>query len=230
MPLKPFSLTHVVYSSDDNLGPVWALLSLAPPFCVVSLTTVILIGRDLRAAFVLAGLIMTSIISTILKKLIDQPRPQRTVEEDGMLHVPSSQEEGMPSNHASFVSFAAVFALLFALRRCDRMEGSSWVQMAKRCVPPVVAFLTAIGCSYARVHLGYHTPNQVYAGAGLGIVLGSTWYCLYESAYIAKWAPYFEKLLSSFDFCSEHEIGDVAAERRRDLDARRKLDVKRKSG
>ena len=36
----------------------------------------IAVGRDLRAAFVLVvGLIVTSIISTILKKVIDHKRP-----------------------------------------------------------------------------------------------------------------------------------------------------------
>ena len=230
MPLKPFSLTHVVYSSDDPLGPIWALLSLAPPFCVVSLTTVILIDRDLRAAFVLAGLVIASIISTILKKLIDQPRPHRDVDEDGMLHVPSSQEEGMPSNHAAFVTFAAIFVLLFSVRRCDRMQGSVWVKIIKRWGPPAVALLIAVGCTYSRVHLGYHTPNQVYAGAGLGLMLGGTWYYLYEAAYITK-IQFIEQLplLSRFDFRSPHDIKDVPAERRNGLDGKRKFEAQTES-
>lgn len=231
MPLKPFTLTHVVYSTDDALGPIWSLLTLAPPFCVVSLTTTIIIGRDLRAAFVLVGLVLTWIISTILKKLIDEPRPERSEEEDGLLNVPSSQEEGMPSNHSAFVAFAAIFAWLFAFRRCDRMQGYAlWVRAVKRWLPPLGASVIAIGCSYSRIHLGYHTTNQVSAGVGLGLVLGGIWYYLYETVYVTGLAPFLEQLLSSFDFCSPHEVGDTAAERRKGLDARRKLDAQRQNG
>lgn len=246
MSLKPFSLTHVVYSSDDALGPFWALLSLSPPFCVVSLTTVIVVGRDLRAAFVLVGLIVTSTISTILKKIIDHKRPDHIfgaaagpgddagqssagASASSMLHVPSSQEEGMPSNHAAFVAFAAAFALLFAIRRCDKMQGSVIAKSIKRWAPPIGAWAIAIGCSYSRVHLGYHTPNQVYAGFALGCTLGGIWYRLYETRYM-KCISMLEDLLTPFDVRSPHEVGDLAAERRKGLDARRKLNAQRKSG
>ena len=243
MPLKPFSLTHVVYSSDDALGPLWALLSLSPPFCVVSLTTAIVVGRDLRAAFVLVGLIVTSIISTVLKKIIDHKRPGhifgaatspgddagQSSADPNMLHVPSSQEEGMPSNHAAFVAFAAAFALLFAIRRCDKMQGSVIVKSIKRWAPPIGAWIIAIGCSYSRVHLGYHTHNQVYAGFALGCALGGLWYRLYETLYMSNISK-IEDFLTPFDFRSPHEVCDLAAERRKGLDARRKLNAQRKSG
>jgi len=241
MTLKPFSLTHVVYSSDDTLGPLWALLSLAPPFCVVSLTTIIVVGRDLRAAFVLAGLVITSIISTVLKKIIDHERPGHIFgpagtanHDDGkssemLLHVPASQQEGMPSNHSAFVAFAAAFTLLFAIRRCGGMQGTALVKSIKRWGPPLGAWAVAIGCAYSRVHLGYHTPNQVYAGFALGSILGALWYAIYETVYICK-VEKLERLLAPFDFRSPHETGDLAAERRKGLDARRKLDAQRKSG
>ena len=235
MTLTPFSLTHVVYSSDDPLGPLWALLSLAPPFCVVSLTTVIVVGRDLRAAFVLVGLIITSIISTVLKKIIGHERPDHifgsTYEQssDMLLHVPVSQQEGMPSNHSAFVAFTGTFALLFAIRRCGSMQGTVLVRSIKRWGPPAGAWTIATGCAYSRVHLGYHTHAQVYAGFALGCVLGVVWYRLYETAYICK-AHKLESLLAPFDFRSPHEVRDLAAERRKSLDARRQLDAQRKSG
>ena len=241
MTLTPFSLTHVVYSSDDLLGPMWALLSLAPPFCVVSLTTVIVVGRDLRAAFVLVGLIITSIISTVLKKIIGHERPGHIFgtavgaanddeqSSDMLLHVPGSQQEGMPSNHSAFVAFTGTFALLFAIRRCGSMQGTALVRSIKRWVPPAGAWTIAIGCAYSRVHLSYHTPAQVYAGFALGCVSGVVWYRLYETAYICN-IHKLESLLAPFDFRSPHEVRDLAAERRKSLDARRQLDAQRKSG
>lgn len=241
MTLKPFSLTHVVYSSDDPLGPLWALLSLAPPFCVVSLTTVIVVGRDLRAAFVLVGLIITSIISTVLKKIIGHERPDHIFgtavgaanddeqSSDMLLHVPASQQEGMPSNHSAFVAFTGTFALLFAIRRCGSMQGTALVRSIKRWGPPAVAWTIATGCAYSRVHLGYHTHAQVYAGFVLGCVLGAVWYRLYETVYFSN-VHSLERILAPFDFRSPHEARDLAAERRKSLDARRQLDAQRKSG
>jgi len=41
--------------------------------------------------------------------------------------------------------------------------------------------LVALGCSYSRVHLGYHTPIQVFAGACLGIILGCVFFNIYIS-------------------------------------------------
>ena len=210
---------------------------------MVSLTTAIVVGRDLRAAFVLVGLIVTSIISTVLKKIIDHKRPGhifgaatspgddagQSSADPNMLHVPSSQEEGMPSNHAAFVAFAAAFALLFAIRRCDKMQGSVIVKSIKRWAPPIGAWIIAIGCAYSRVHLGYHTPNQVYAGFALGCALGGLWYRLYETAYLNNISK-IEDFLTPFDFRSPSEVGDLAAERRKGLDARRKLNAQRKSG
>ena len=241
MTLKPFSLTHVVYSSNDPLGPLLALLSLAPPFCVVSLTTVIVVGRDLRAAFVLVGLIITSIISTVLKKIIGHERPDHIFgtavgaanddeqSSDMLLHVPASQQEGMPSNHSAFVAFTGTFALLFAIRRCGSMQGTALVRSIKRWGPPAVAWTIATGCAYSRVHLGYHTHAQVYAGFALGCVLGAVWYRLYETVYFSN-VHSLEMILAPFDFRSPHEARDLAAERRKSLDARRQLDAQRKSG
>ena len=239
--LKPFSLTHVVYSSDDSLGPLWALLSLAPPFCVVSLTTVIVVGRDLRAAFVLIGLIITSIISTVLKKVIGHERPDHIFgpavgsanddkqSSDVLLYVPVSQQEGMPSNHSAFVAFTGAFALLFAIRRCGSMQGTALVRSTKRWGPPLGAWFIATGCAYSRVHLGYHTADQIYAGLALGCVLGVVWFWLYETVYISN-VHKLERLLAPLDFRSPHEARDLAAERRKSLDARRQLDAQRKSG
>ena len=39
----------------------------------------------------------------------------------------------------------------------------------------------AIGCAYSRIYLLYHTISQVIMGAGLGIVLGTAWYYMFET-------------------------------------------------
>ncbi|KAL7549446.1 hypothetical protein ACHAWF_013177, partial [Thalassiosira exigua] len=39
----------------------------------------------------------------------------------------------------------------------------------------------AVGCSYSRVYLGYHTTAQVLAGGALGATLGAAWYARFET-------------------------------------------------
>ena len=109
------------------------------------------------------------------------------------------------------------------------MQGTALVRSTKRWGPPLGAWFIATGCAYSRVHLGYHTADQVYAGLVLGCVLGVVWFWLYETVYISI-VHKLERLLAPFDFRSPHDARDLAAERRKSLDARRQLDAQRKSG
>ena len=214
--LKPFSLTFVVFDPEDDFGEIWALLSLAPPFYICALLSVLVVGRDLRAFFLLIGLISTSAFSTILKKIWNQPRPADHLHATS---VPLSETEGMPSNHAAFVTFAAIFALLYAYRQCKNTEGNSRiVKRIKQWLLAGVLTLVATGCSYSRVHLGYHTPNQVYVGNVVGGCLGVLFYILYEARYICNWAYRLETIpiLEAFDFWSPHHLNDVGAVQRQD--------------
>ena len=211
--LKPFSHTHVVYDGSDPLGPLWALLSLAPPFYVIAITTQLVVGRDLRAGFVLSGLLITAATSTALKGWLDQPRPAGLgMGFGGTRTLPPSQTGGMPSNHASFVAFAAIFATLHAARRGGAVRGpTAAVRAAKRWGAAAFLDTVALGCSYSRVRLGYHTPAQVYAGAALGAALGAAFYWLYGARYVARWGPALERSrwLDAFDFRSPHDVDDA---------------------
>lgn len=186
---KSFSPTHVIYDPSDPLGPVWALLSLAPPFCVAFLTIHTLVARDLRCPFVLSGLNITSILCSVLKQIIRQPRP--TTLHSGF---------GMPSNHAAFVSFCAVFSVWFALtqygkpRPSEKPGGrrSHVLRRCKRWLPPVGSTTIAVGCSYSRIHLGYHTPIQVAVGALIGSSIGLGYGVLYAGVYRERIVPWVE--------------------------------------
>lgn len=46
--------------------------------------------------------------------------------------------------------------------------------------------LLASGCTYSRVHLGYHTTKQVAVGSVLGIVFGYIWYRIFEMGYVKR--------------------------------------------
>ena len=218
---KAFSLTYVVYEESDPLGPIYALLSLAPPFCCCSLVTQIIVERDLRAAFLLCGLLTTSGLCTILKSILRQPRPMMT---RSTFILPQSETGGMPSNHSSFVAFASTFSLCFAIYRCRNMQGPTlWVRRTKRWLPPAFVSTVALGCCYSRIHLGYHTPAQVAVGAVLGCCMGMIWFRLYVGIYQRSVLERCCWWSNVWDMTSPHDVADVGFAWKQCLDARRKL-------
>jgi len=213
---KPFSPTYVTYDPNDPLGPLWALLSLAPPFYVASLTLHTLATRDLRGAFLLSGMVGTAGLCTVLKRIVRQPRPPRPSSsylggDDASFD--ESDRFGMPSNHAAFVSFCALFTLCFALTQCGgrprrRSErGSSTARWMKRWIPSIGAIGIALSCSYSRVHLGYHTPVQVMVGCLIGSLVGLWYAFLYDGVYRELIAPWVERswLGRDWDVRSYHD-------------------------
>lgn len=84
------------------------------------------------------GSISSSIITSILKRIIQQPRPPR-YDDDVDVEGDAEVDYGMPSNHSSFAFFCASFVILYILR-----GGAIW---AVRSLP---------SCS---IHHGSQTMN-----------------------------------------------------------------------
>jgi len=204
---KPFTLTHITYPADVSVyAPILALLSLLPPFGVCALTTATVIYKDVIAAYLLIGSLFSAVTSAILKKLIQEPRPDRYDDDD------DDVEFGMPSNHSCFAWFCCTFVMMYVVKRggvwaasklpsrcCDRImntikpptnEKHQWTSLVKlwnflhSSCTIILALFLAIGCSYSRVYLGYHSPVQVYAGSVLGMVLGAFWYHLFQTKVV----------------------------------------------
>ena len=208
---KPFSLTHITYpilqSSSTHHAPLLALLSLTPPFGICALTTASVFYRDVIAAYLLVGSLLSTLVSSILKRLVRQPRPSRYDSAEG------EDEYGMPSNHSCFAWFCAAFLILYVVRRgavwaasslpsrccCssistdESMNGNGttsfpsfailariWYYLQTGFTIGISLFV-AVGCAYSRVYLGYHTAMQVWAGSIIGTLLGTIWYGLFET-------------------------------------------------
>ena len=202
---KSFSPTHVIYDPSDPLGPVWALLSLSPPFCIAFLTLHAIVTRDLRYYFVLSGLCTTSALCSVLKRIVRQPRPSN-------LH----SGYGMPSNHAAFVSFCATLSVWFALtqygkpppyKKRDELRQDKVVRWIKRWLPPIGSISIAVGCSYSRISLQYHTPIQVMVGALIGSSMGLVYNPFYAGFYQKRIVPWIEEswLERHWDVRSYHD-------------------------
>lgn len=188
---RPFALTHVTYPTSSSLPSplpsLLALLSLAPPFGVCSLVTGAIVYKDVAALYLLVGSVGSTCVASVAKRIVRHPRPPRYDDVIGE----GKESYGMPSNHATFVWFVAAFAALWAMRGGLPTTGAAadgsplpppskslaraWRKL-HASLAVGVPLLVAVGCSYSRVYLGYHTAAQVYAGSVLGSALGAAWY------------------------------------------------------
>ena len=222
---KPFTLTYITYPADDSLySPLLALLSLFPPFGVCALTTATLIYKDVIAAFLLLGCLFSAFIGAILKRMIQQPRPDRYDNED------KNMEYGMPSNHSCFAWFCCTFVMMYVVKRgsmvaeCQMpsrnckgiIANTTKLHLAKNLtkiwnfmhnsLAIILALFIAIGCSYSRIYLGYHTLAQVYAGSCLGTILGISWYQLFEMKLVRNLLARVNGIITQLE-CQRQEDG-----------------------
>ena len=156
MRTKSFNFTHVVYDADDPLALPMVLLSLAPQIIIVVTLTILVTHRSLHAALLMAFLVLNDVLSRVLKDVIQQPRPANGP------HANSPGDWGMPSSHCQFMCFLCVYgALLLVSQRHPRRIAGSLALAA-----------LAAGVAVSRVHLLYHTVEQVLVGGAIGGLIG----------------------------------------------------------
>jgi dolichyldiphosphatase len=90
----------------------------------------------------------------------------------------------MPSSHAQFVSFFAVYLTLFLLLRHTPHPTTTHtpLSLTHRSLLSLAALLSASAVAASRVYLNYHTPKQVLAGVGVGVVVAVGWFGVVELA------------------------------------------------
>jgi dolichyldiphosphatase len=167
MPLRPFTLTFFEYQDGDPLGWLCALLSCAPIFAVVGVSTLIASRRDLATISLFLGQLLNEALNAVLKRALRQPRPPSHLRH-------SANDYGMPSAHAQFCFFLAVYLALWAYRHWH--VGSAWRGLV------VVAFVCGgVAVTYSRVYLKYHSVSQVLAGVTCGAACGAAWFAFVEA-------------------------------------------------
>ncbi|KAJ2894654.1 hypothetical protein GGI21_005255, partial [Coemansia aciculifera] len=99
--LRSFGLTHFQYTDGDRLGMVLALASLFPIFMIVMEVTIILSRREVAGLLLLAGQLANEAFNLLLKQVIREDRP----------HLHLGDGYGMPSSHAQFMGFFAMYSI-----------------------------------------------------------------------------------------------------------------------
>ncbi|CRK20218.1 hypothetical protein BN1723_017846 [Verticillium longisporum] len=159
-PLASLSLTHVYYDPSDPLSLVCAWLALLPQALCIVYATLAFASREAEVALMFAGQLACEAVNFALKRLIKEDRPRR-------IH---GKGYGMPSSHAQFVAFWALYLVLFLFVRhrgpparqttTDDSNSSSSppyrsraLSRAERAVAALVAVATAAAVAWSRVYL-----------------------------------------------------------------------------
>ena len=172
--LLTLDLTHVQYSARDPWGAYWALVTLSPVLILAVYVAAFLHRRDLIFVRVLLGHIGCEALNGRLKREIQEPRPTSVL---GMGY-------GMPSSHAQFSGFFCAFWCWHIVAHWPRRDPSLvrgvWLRRAEQGASLLLVLAcTALTC-YSRVHLMYHTADQVKVGVALGGAMGLVYYALTE--------------------------------------------------
>ncbi|KAF9974222.1 hypothetical protein BGZ73_002408 [Actinomortierella ambigua] len=158
--LTSLSLTHVQFNQDDIISKLLAYITLSPLAILCGYVSVTLTRRELTPAVMLIGQLLNECINFVLKRIVKQARPTEVLG-DGY---------GMPSSHSQFMAYFATYIILLMYKR-----GAP----AGAVIPHVVSVVVVIWAAlviYSRVHLYYHTWQQVVAGTICGVVIGAAWF------------------------------------------------------
>jgi len=180
---KTFSLTHVEYIENDQVGKILAILGLTPLVIVVMFVTAFFLRRDLHTLTWGVGVILNEAMNYGLKNYIKEARPKsRDVQ---------WVKYGMPSSHAQFMWFVSVYLVLFVFFR---------LTMLKQCTERLCKLLGCSFClglawlvSYSRVYHQYHTQSQVWWGGVAGASAAVFWFILTQLVFtplypwVASW-------------------------------------------
>jgi dolichyldiphosphatase len=161
--LKHTSLSCAQYHPGDSIGKLLAYVSLCPVLLLCFQFSKVYMRRELHEAVLLAGLVLEEGVARALKHLLKHPRPATC----SMLHICHSH--GMPSSHTSMMFAYLAVSSCIALQLW-RQRGTVSRLMAAAEQIALAAAAVGVGCS--RVYLGYHSTDQVLAGALLGSVFG----------------------------------------------------------
>lgn len=175
-----------------------AWLALVPQALCVVYVSLIWASREVEVLLMFAGQLGCEAVNFALKRVIKEERPQRKFccEDDPVLNTNGlgyvemyGKGYGMPSSHAQFVAYFAVYLCLFLFFRRTPAQPSSRVR-AKSLERVAMSFVFCFGSALvaaSRIYLNYHTPKQVLAGCAAGAVCAVSWFFATNFLRTAGW-------------------------------------------
>lgn len=125
--------------------------------------------------------LFTDQITNFFKDGFQRPRPCFTPEFEGIMRGVGCERRGLYGFTSAHASNHLAIALLLGL---------VFKKMYKWMLPLLLVWAVLI--AYSRIYLGVHFPLDVICGGVMGLILGWTFYRLYQYLII-RYANYFEK-------------------------------------
>ena len=107
--LASLSLTHVHYDPTSKISHACAYLALVPQALCITYATLIWSSREMEILLMFAGQMGCEALNWVLKRYIREDRPTQMM----------GKGYGMPSSHAQFVAYFAVYLGLWMVVRHD---------------------------------------------------------------------------------------------------------------
>jgi dolichyldiphosphatase len=143
---------------------------------------------------------------------------------------------GMPSSHAQFMTFFAVYLSLFLLLRHTPSYASAYpyCDFILRGALTVGLCAGAVAVSASRVYLNYHTPRQVLAGCGAGFVCACGWFVITGLLRRLGWIDWaadmtLSRLLRVRDLLVSEDLAEAGWQRWETLRLKQRVSEARKS-
>ena len=181
---------------------------------MVMYAALIAFRRDLHTVVMLLGQLLNEASSIVVKDLVAASKWRHwSVRPPGS----DKTDAGMPSSHTQFIFFFCTYSALFVWRR---------VRIERPQAKPLLCLgleFFALAVGFSRFHLQYHTAEQCFAGAALGVGCGAAWFATVGQlrpsfAGWEQWGPlrfFHFKDTSHVDFL--HRFEKLNAQRLREL-------------
>jgi len=133
---------------------------------VLSTALLLLLARYKRAALFVVLTLLSSLVSTAVKALVNRPRPSASL----VRIVQKTTQQSFPSGHVLFyvVFFGFVTVLMYQLRRLNK---------TLRITVATISLFLIFSIPASRIYLGAHWFTDVTAGFLLGLL------CLYVLSF-----------------------------------------------
>ena len=129
--LQSLKVTHVYYNPLDPFSLASAFLALIPQALMVIYITLIYARREIEVVLMLAGQLLCELANFILKRAIREARPPGISLAPPLVFCGGltfwgieilGEGYGMPSSHAQFMAFFAVYVTLYLIHRFPQFK------------------------------------------------------------------------------------------------------------
>lgn len=167
----PLDLTHVLYDDSSTSSFVLAMLTLSPILINPAYAVLVVQTRELFFIEMWLGQMLCEAFNWMLKRLIQEERPNYDMGEG----------YGFPSSHSQWMGYFATFILChITFRHRFVSTGSRFLDLVWKVTVYIGLILWAASVAFSRYYLSYHTAHQVMWGVVIGILFGSSYYVTIE--------------------------------------------------